>query len=770
MLDMKCIRVTVTGIVQGVGFRPFVYRLAKELNLKGYVRNLGGSEVEIVVEGPSNLIGEFLRRLKADKPPPADVYDLKIDEVELKLFKDFFIKESGKQREAYSMIPPDVGICSYCLSEVFSSGDRRFMYPLNSCAWCGPRFSMIEKIPYDRENTAMRDFPMCSKCLEEYENPEDVRRFHAQGNCCPYCGPKVWLEDKNRPISVENPILEASKLIDEGFIVAVKGLGGFHIACLASNDEVVLKLRERKRRYEKPLALMALNLDVASKIVEFSEDDARLLESPRRPILLLPEKEDSPVSNYVAPGLSMQGVMLPYTALHYLLLSNVKDGFLIMTSGNESGEPMCTDNDEARSRLSGIVDYFLMHNRRIVNRVDDSVVRKTGEFYTIIRRSRGYAPIWIKLPFSVSRPVIAFGAYYQNTGCLAFGNVAIPTQFIGDMENVSSLIELEKVLTFLIRTYGVDPSKALLAVDMHPRYLNRILAEKWTKTYGCELLEVQHHHAHAASLMAELKADIDSEEVAVTIDGVGYGIDGTIWGGEVLIVKYGSFTRFGHLEQIPMPGGDRAVEYPVRMLISLLSKFMSNDEIEQLIVSRGLHKGLTYGVEEIRATLLLLEKSRLPVTSSMGRILDAASSLLGVCFKRTYEGEPAMKLEALSKSHPSVELLTPRISHSKPIVETHKIFEELISKIDRPREHLAYSVQRALGLSLGELAVAASKGRNVRRVLVSGGAAVNTIIFESIRTVVESEGLKAYVNVQVPPGDGGISLGQAIIAGFKTLI
>lgn len=766
---MKSVRITVTGIVQGVGFRPFIYRLAKQLNLKGYVKNLGGSEVEIVVEGPSGLIEEFLEKLKTNKPPPADIYDLKVSEIEHKGFKDFSIERSGEQRETYSMIPPDIGICPDCLSEVLSLGNRRFMYPLNSCAWCGPRFSMIEKIPYDRENTSMRDFPMCPNCLEEYENPSFLRRFHAQGNCCPDCGPKVWLEDEKGPVVVENPILEASKLIDEGFIVAVKGLGGFHIACLASDDEVVLKLRRRKRRYEKPLAIMVLNLNVASRIVDFSDDDARLLESSRRPILLLPEKENSPVSKYVAPGLSMQGVMLPYTALHYLLLSNVRDGFLVMTSGNESGEPMCIDNYEARFRLNGIVDYFLMHNRRIVNRVDDSVLRKTGRFYTIIRRGRGYAPMWIKLPFNILKPVIALGAHYQNTGCLAFKNVAIPTQFIGDMENVSSLVELEKALTFLIRAYGIDISNALLVVDMHPRYLSRILAEKWVKMYGCRLLEVQHHHAHAASLMAELKANTDSEEVAITIDGVGYGNDGTIWGGEVLIVKYDSFTRFGHLEQIPMPGGDRAVEYPVRMLISILSKFMDIDEIKRFIVNWGLHRGLPYGVEEVESTLMLLEKGNSPITSSMGRVLDAASSLLGICFKRTYEGEPAMKLEAMSKLQTHAELLTPRISHSKHVVETHKIFEELVSKIDRPREQLAYSIQRVLGLSLGELALAAAKGRSVNRILVSGGAAVNTIIFESIREVVENEGLKAYVNIQVPPGDGGISLGQAIIAGFKTL-
>ncbi len=766
---MKSVKITVTGIVQGVGFRPFVYRLAKQLNLRGYVRNLGGSEVEIVVEGSPNVIEEFLRRLKTDKPPPADIYDMKVDGIEPKSFEDFSIEESGSKREAYSMIPPDIGICSNCLLEVLNAGDRRFMYPFNSCAWCGPRFSMMEKIPYDRGNTSMRDFPMCSSCLEEYENPDVVRRFHAQGNCCPVCGPRVWLEDRNGFMNVENPILEASKLIDEGFIVAVKGLGGFHIACLATDDQVVLELRRRKCRYEKPFALMALNLEIASRIVSLSDEDARLLESPRRPILLLPEREDSPVSRYVAPGLSMQGVMLPYTALHYLILSNVRDGFLIMTSGNEGGEPMCIDNDEAKLRLNNIVDYFLMHNRRIINRVDDSVLRKTGRFYTIIRRSRGYAPTWIKLPFNISRPVIAFGAHYQNTGCLAFKDVAIPTQFIGDMDNVSSLMELDKALTFLIKNYGIDPSKALLAVDMHPKYLNRILAGKWIKTYGCELLEVQHHHAHAASLMAELKANSDSEEVAITIDGAGYGNDGTVWGGEVLIVKYGSFVRFGHLEQIPMPGGDRAAEYPVRMLISILSKFMSREEVEHFIVGRSLHKGLPYGVEELEATLLLLEKGGLPVTSSMGRVLDAASSLLGICFRRTYEGEPAMKLEASSKVQTCVELPTPKISSSKLVVETHKIFEELICKLDKPRELLAYSIQRALGFSLGEVAVAASKGRNVYRVLVSGGAAVNTVLFESIREVVENEGLKAYVNVQVPPGDGGISLGQAVIAGFSTL-
>lgn len=765
---MRAVKITVTGVVQGVGFRPFVYRLAKSLGLKGYVKNLGGSEVEIVVEGPSDKLEEFITRLRTDRPPSAEIDSLTVRQTSGG-FERFVIQPSSRSHGTYSMIPPDIGICRACLSEVLNPRDRRYMYPFNSCAWCGPRFSMMEDIPYDRDNTSMEDFPMCSECLKEYENPEDVRRFHAQGNCCPVCGPKVWLEDRNGDIvAQENSILEASKLIEEGHIVAVKGLGGFHIACLATDDDIVLRLRARKRRPEKPFALMALNLETAGKIVYISEEDARLLESPIRPILLLPEREDSPVSRYVAPGLSMQGIMLPYTALHYMLLSNVGDGFLIMTSGNEKGEPMCKDNEEARVKLGKFADYFLMHNRRIINRVDDSVVRRTGDFYTVIRRGRGYAPRWVKLPFRLPRPVVALGAHYQNTGCLAFEDVAIPTQFVGDMDNLSSLAELKRAVEFLLKVYGVELSEAVVVVDKHPRYIGRLLADEFAKTYGCKLLEVQHHHAHAASLMVELNVK-DSEEVAVTIDGAGYGDDGTIWGGETLITWYGGYTRFGYLEQVPMPGGDRATEYPVRMLMAILSKFMPLDEVREFVVNRGLQKGLPYGIDEVDAVLSLLEKDNKPLTSSLGRVLDSASALLGACYKRTYEGEPAIKLEAISSRAKPVDLIEPRVSKSKPIVQTHRIFEELLEKLDRPREQLAYSVQRALGLSIGELAVMASKGRAVYRVLVSGGAAVNTVIFEAIQERVGEEGLKAYVNTVVPAGDGGVSLGQAAIAGFGLL-
>ncbi|MCD6443891.1 carbamoyltransferase HypF [Candidatus Bathyarchaeota archaeon] len=765
---MKAVKITVTGVVQGVGFRPFVYRLARDLGLKGYVKNLGGSEVEIVVEGPSSKVEEFVARIRSDKPPPAEIQSLTVKPTGGG-FREFKIEPSGRSRRAYSMIPPDIGICRDCLAEVLDPKDRRYMYPLNSCAWCGPRFSMMEDIPYDRGNTSMRDFPMCTDCLREYRDPDDIRRFHAQGNCCPVCGPRVWLEDRNGVvINRENPVLEASRLVEEGYILAVKGLGGFHIACLATDDDIVLRLRTRKRRPEKPFALMALNLETARRIAYISEEDARLLESPIRPILLLPEREDSPVSRHVAPGLSMQGIMLPYTALHYMLLSNVGDGFLIMTSGNERGEPMCTGNREARVKLRGFVDYFLMHDRRIVNRVDDSVVRRTGGFYTVIRRGRGYAPRWVRLPFRLPSPVVALGAHYQNTGCLAFEDIAIPTQFVGDMDNLSSLAELERAVSFLLKTYRIDLSDVVVAVDKHPRYLSRLLAEKWIETYGCRLVEVQHHHAHAASVMVELGVK-DSEMVAVTLDGAGYGDDGTVWGGEVLITGYGAYTRFGHLEQVPMPGGDRATEYPVRMLMSILSRFMPVEEVREFIVGRGLHKGLPYGAEEADAVLSLLERGDAPLTSSLGRVLDSASALLGICFKRTYEGEPAIKLEATSSRAKPIDLLEPRVSRSKPLVQTHRIFEELLEKLDRPREQLAYSVQRALGLSIGELAVMASKGRGVDRVLVSGGAAVNTVIFEAIREKAEEAGLKAYVNTVVPAGDGGVSLGQAAVAGFRVL-
>ncbi|RLF21078.1 MAG: carbamoyltransferase HypF, partial [Thermoprotei archaeon] len=448
--------IKVVGVVQGVGFRPFVHRLAIRLGLSGYVRNKGGVEVEVFVEGEEDALRKFLRALLEEKPPTAEIEDVVVEEVGPRGYRQFVIKRSAYESDLLSIIPPDFSICDQCLKEILDPSSRWYRYPFNSCAWCGPRFTIIEKVPYDRENTSMRDFPLCSICLSEYEDLNNVRRYHAQGISCPICGPKITLFDaEGRRVEVDDPLVEAARLIDEGYIVAVKGIGGFHIAALASDDEVVMELRRRKRRPQKPFAVMALNLEIAGKLIVVDENIAKLLSSYQRPIVVAPRRNDAPVSELVAPGLRTLGVMLAYSGIHYLLLRETKDKFLIMTSGNPPGEPICRDNKEAFVKLKGIVDYFLMHNRRIVNGADDSVIRLTHGMPSFLRRSRGFVPRWIKLPFKLKKPIIAFGAMLSNCGALGIGKYVIPTQYIGDVDNIATLEYLEEALNFLLRAYRV---------------------------------------------------------------------------------------------------------------------------------------------------------------------------------------------------------------------------------------------------------------------------------------------------------------------------
>ncbi|MEM4476310.1 MAG: carbamoyltransferase HypF, partial [Desulfurococcaceae archaeon] len=408
---MKALKLVITGIVQGVGFRPFIHRIAVKYNLKGYVKNSGGSEVEVWVEGEYGDLSKFIKELYFQKPPPAILEEVEVYPQEPQGFKEFYILKSTAIKEKHSMIPPDFSICSECLSEILDPGNRRYRYPFNSCAWCGPRFSMIYRAPYDRENTSMAKYKLCSECTKEYNDISDVRRHHAQGISCPEDGPRLWLTDRSgNKVEAEDPVLEAAKIIDEGYIVAVKGLGGYHLAALASNDEVVLKLRSRKNRPRKPFAIMALDRTVLDKLVYLNEDSLKVLESPAKPIVLLPKKPDTPASKYVSPGLCFEGVFLPYTGLHYLILLETKDRFLIMTSGNAHGKPMCINEECAYRDLSGIADYFLVHDREIVNRVDDSVIRFTDEKPVMLRRGRGYTPLWIKLPFNLRKKYVALGA------------------------------------------------------------------------------------------------------------------------------------------------------------------------------------------------------------------------------------------------------------------------------------------------------------------------------------------------------------------------
>ncbi|MEX2689694.1 MAG: carbamoyltransferase HypF [Candidatus Njordarchaeum guaymaensis] len=766
-MNKKAYRILITGIVQGVGFRPFIYRLATNLNLKGYVRNLGGSEVEVIIEGFGNFLDTFLVRLRREKPKPALIESINTEEIRPNNFTDFKILKSGTQSKFFSMIPPDIGICDACIREIIDPKSRWYMYPFNSCAWCGPRFSIIETIPYDRSNTSMRDFPLCDTCYAEYSDPKNIRRFHAQGISCPICGPRMQLVDRDgNAIDEKDPIKVASKLIDEGSIIAIKGLGGFHIAALATDDNIVKKLRLRKQRPYKPFAIMALDINTARNLVEISPRAEEILAGPEKPILLLPKKKDSPVSDLVAPGLDTLGVMLPYTGIHYILLMYVRDHFLIMTSGNKRNKPICIDFKCAKEQLSDFIDYYLIHNRRIINRVDDSVIRFTDGHITMLRRARGFAPTWFELPFSTKHPLIAFGAELQNAGGIGFENKAVLTQFVGDTDSFENLSFLESAIKFLIKAYKINLRESYIVTDMHPLYASRMLAEKWSEKYKINMINVQHHHAHIASVMAEKKVSLHESVIGISIDGIGYGSDGSIWGGEVLLSNYYNFKRIGHLIYQPMPGGDLAIKEPLRMLIGILSSFYDYGELLKLFKSRMLLKYLK-GNEDTLEMIYKVSKSKIvPRTSSIGRVLDAISALLGVCFMRTYEGEPAIKLEAFARGGKLLDQIYAPVKSLGEylVVDTNDLFRSIIENIEQDPKSLALSAQYALGFALGNIASSGLRSNNVSRVLVGGGAAVNTYIFRGIRDALSNHDIKPELPSKIPCGDGSIALGQIAIS------
>ncbi|HIQ55103.1 MAG TPA: carbamoyltransferase HypF [Pyrodictium sp.] len=771
---VKAFRIRVTGIVQGVGFRPFIHRIAMLAGVAGYVQNLGGSEVEIYVEGSVEKLARFFALFAQKLPPPARIEELEIEEAKPLNLPDFTIRRSSKRVSRRSMIPPDFAICRDCLAEILDPNNtRRYRYPFNSCAYCGPRFSMMYTTPYDRENTSMRYFSLCRECIEEYKNLWNERRYHAQGISCARCGPRVWLADsRGKTIEVDDPIREAAKLIDQGYIVGVKGLGGFHIAALATDDDVVAELRRRKKRPQKPFAIMALNTDVASKIVYVDELARRLLESPESPILLLPARPGARVSPLVAPGLDTLGVMVAYTGLHYLLLMETRDKYLIMTSGNVHGKPMCIDEGCAFSKLSNIVDFFLLHNREIVNRVDDSVARFTRGRVVLLRRSRGYAPAWIRLKFRLPKTVIAFGAELQNVGGIGFEDKVVLTQYIGDTDDLDTLYELDNYLRWFAKVYRVDPSESVLVADMHPAYQSRRLAEAWREEYGSELQLVQHHHAHIVSVMVDWGVGADERVVGIAIDGIGYGIDGAVWGGEVMLVGYTDFERVGHLAYQPMPGGDVATRYPVRMLIGILSNFLSEEETIELLKRVGALRGLRWGEEEARLAYRMAKKGS-PITSSTGRVLDAVSALLGVCYERTYEGEPAIKLEAFGRRGKLVDSIEAplRQSDGMLVVDTTSLVESAVSVLgDADPRDIAYTVMYRIGEALGRIAISALNRATVGDALyVSGGAAVNDIIVAGLEDVASAENVKIFLPRRIPAGDGGIALGQIAVVGARLL-
>lgn len=724
--------------------------------LVGYVRNRGDATVEIVVEGDESNVKRFINELKSSKPPLARIYNIAIEySKDRKEFEEFTILKSSEDMNfSGSVISPDVSICDECLKEMRDSKNRRHDYFFTTCTDCGPRYTTIRALPYDRSNTTMLEFPMCSTCQKEYDNPID-RRFHAQTIACQQCGPSVYLaSNSGETLDSRDPIREAGRLLERGYIVAVKGNSGFHLATATTRDEPIARLRKVKHRREKPLAIMARDLAVVKTFAEVSLKEAELLTSYVKPIILLDKSDDYYLSDFIASGLHNVGVMLPYTGLHFMLFDDVKEPAFVMTSANAPNEPIVIDNDDAVEKLGSTVDFFLFHNRMIAQRCDDSVIRlHEGKDLNITRRSRGFAPEPIQLGKKTKRCVLGLGAEENVTACILLGDKAFVSQHIGDVENVEALEFLKNTVNHLIRL--TNAKIKVVACDLHPNFATTRLAYDLGESFDCPVVQVQHHHAHLAALMAEHNL---SELVGIICDGFGYGLDGSAWGGEILRGFESGFERLGHLQVQPMVGGDLATVYPLRMAAGMLYGLV--DVREWLL---GFGDRFPHGESEIEAVVRQLSRGVVFQTSSCGRVLDAVSALLGICYERTFEGEPAMKLESAAAKGKDVLGLEPKINGN--IVDTSFLLNTIFNNRKRYSvADLAYSTEAYLARSLAELAVSESERLDVKAIGFSGGVAYNEHITKAIRQEVEGNGLKFVVHRLIPAGDAGTSTGQAVFA------
>jgi hydrogenase maturation protein HypF len=754
------VKINVTGIVQGVGFRPFIYRTAVKYSLTGYVRNRGDAGVEILLEGTERGIKNFLRDLKEKKPPLAQIHNITKTPLAGKTeHEKFTIYKSSKEAEhSGSVIPPDIAICNECLAELRDPKNPRYEYFFITCTNCGPRFTIIERLPYDRENTTMREFPLCGYCLKEYDDPLN-RRFHAQTVACPECGPEAYLTTRDgERVQHKDPVREAGRLLSEGSVLAIKGYGGFHIAASTIKEQPLQALRRTKHRTAKPFAIMTRSLEAAKSFAEVTSKQEELLSSYMRPVVLLNKRSDYFLSPLVAPDLHNIGVMLPYTGLHYMLFDRVPDAAFVMTSANPPNQPIVKDNDEALKTLSGTVDYFLFHNRRIAHRCDDSVTRLHGTNQVFIRRSRGYAPAPVRLKEKAKRCVVGLGGELNNASCVLLEDKAFLSQHIGDVENIETRTFLKEATDHLIRLTNCNI--AAIACDLHPKFTTTALAQELAEDQGWQLVQVQHHHAHAAALMMEHAVD---EMVGVVCDGYGYGTDGKAWGGEILLCTRESpdFKRVGHLEPQPLLGGDAATRHPLRIAAGILSKRLN---IESWLLRNSQH--LPHG--ETEAKLILQQLQNTPdttETTSCGRILDAVAAVLGVCYERTYEGEPAMKLESLAIKGKDALNLKPITNGD--VLDTTQMVQAIFENLGKTSTaNLAYSAHAYLARGLASLAVEKAEANGVKAVGFSGGAACNEILAKVMRGTVEAAGLTFLVHDSIPPGDGGVSFGQAVVGGF----
>ena len=736
-------KIVIKGTVQGVGFRPTVYRVATSLGLKGYVLNKGSNvEVGIQEKGKKD---EFLNLLMKNLPPLATLDEIEVKDDPISGYKDFKIIMST-EGEKTSVTPVDTAICEECVKELFDEDNRRYLYPFINCTSCGARFSVIMNVPYDRANTSMRDFMMCEHCLAEYTTPLD-RRFHAQTISCPRCGPKYTLYGrKGEVLDERNPIETCARLVDEGALAIAKSWGGMHLIC---TFDQVNRLRKLRGRASKPFAVMFRDLNAIEKYLELDEQEEKLLTSAHRPIVLLDERTLSNDLSAISPGLGTIGAYLPYSGLHHVLFHYLNSEGIIMTSANIPGEPMVLRNEDAFTLNA---DYFLLHNRRIVNRVDDSVVRCYEGKTFFLRRSRGFVPTSLKIPYEGM--IVSMGAGENVTSSISKGGNLYTSQYIGNTYHYPTVEYLASSTEQLMRLLGLTMADVdAIGVDLHPRYPTRRYGKQLSEEFGIELVEVQHHWAHAASLLLDRGIN---EVVALALDGTGYGVDGKAWGGEILNSNYYSFERVGSLEEIPLVGGEKAIKDPRRLVFAIFS-----------LLRRDTHTAQFVNEQEAKILEKLLKKA--PKTSSFGRVLDALSCYLGICQRMTYDGEPAMKLERyLAEGKRRYEFETFVKTVDRKIVMTLPLFDQLAEyRIDTEKDKadIAYSFVYALVKEMVEIAADTCRTSDITAIGITGGVSYDVPIVRMAEALVKEKGLRFLTHDKIPNGDGGISVGQNAVVG-----
>ena len=733
-------RFEITGIIQGVGFRPFVYNLAREHRLTGSVWN-HSSGVTIEAEGDRWALDRFAGDLIARLPPVAAIDELSSSEIPCTGDAAFTILESESVEFQSTPVPADIATCDDCLRELHDPADRRFAYPFLNCTSCGPRFTIIRDLPYDRPATTMAAFRMCPACEAEYHDPAN-RRFHAQPNACPDCGPVVALEDNTGAAAIDH----ARRLLSDGAILAVKGIGGFHLACDATSDDAVGRLRERKNRFEQPFAVMARDLAAVRRIADVDEEESHLLLSRQRPIVLLRKRIESPLAKLVAPGNGYVGVMLPYTPLHHLLIG---ENPLVMTSANPSGQPIVRENAEARERLSSLADAFLTHNRDIEVVCDDSVVRSFEGHEMPLRRSRGYAPMPVRLPHEAPG-ILAVGAELKSTFCITKGHFAYLSQHIGDMGTLETQRAFERALDHMLRLFRVEPERVVC--DLHPGYHSSHWAAEYARQRGVELRKVQHHHAHVASLIAESTLPLDTPAIGIAFDGTGYGTDGAIWGGEVLVARGAAFERFAHLGYVPMAGGDASVKTPARTALSYLRAAGIPWDADLPCVAAFSSNDLRLLERQLERNLNCVE------TSSMGRLFDAVSALIGVRQRVTYEGQAAIELESMSEGRTAKPYAVETLN-SAPLLKA--IVEDMRTGV--PREQIAAAFHETVAQWILDVSCQAREHAGLNRVGLTGGVFQNLTLLRRAVELLRAAEFDVLTHRVVPANDGGLALGQAAL-------